>query len=103
MNNDIVIVTNHAHKRWNQRVCKAKKIDIIKLFNEKPIEQYYKDFYIIDNDIVVKLDIIHKKQKDIIKIITTFGRISDTPALNNIKAFIKSKKYYGRMCHNINN
>lgn len=102
MRRKVIIITNHGLLRWNQRVKRQEKEKIINYIKKHQIEKYYNDFYLIDDDIVVKLEITKYNNYDLYKVITVFGRISDNPALNNIKEFIRCKKKYGRMCKKIN-
>ena len=98
-----IIITNHGLIRWNQRVKQSTSKYAIKKYLSKcyindSIELYYKDFYLIDNDIIARLQVIEEDEKIIkIKLITTFGRISENPALNNLPEAIKLKHKYGKM------
>lgn len=98
-----IIITDHGCLRWNQRVKNgigknAIKKHLLKSYLSDEIESYWKDFYLIDNDIIARLEVITKNEEIIkIKLITVFGRISENPALNNLPDAIKLKRKYGNM------
>lgn len=98
-----VYITDHAHKRWKQRVGKLDKTGISKYIRtcarRNKIEHYWDKFYIIDDDIVIRAEASHAADGHIksIRLITTFGRISDNPALNNIEMVVKERNKYGKM------
>lgn len=98
-----ILITDHAHKRWKQRVGKLNKTGISKYIKtcarKNKIEHYWEKFYIVDNDIVIRAEASHKEDGSIkrLRLITTFGRISDNPALNNIEVIVKEKHKYGKM------
>ena len=99
---EYIVVTNHTAMRWNQRIKRnVSRKAIEKYIFNGIIEPYFEDFYLLNDDIVLKLEVIEKPKYITIRVITTYGKISETPALNNLKAFIKEKRKYGKMCRKI--
>lgn len=98
-----VYISTHAHKRWKQRVGLLSKAGIAKYISycarNNKIEHYWDKFYIIDNDIVVRAIPNYNKDNKVtsMTIVTAFGRISENPALNNIKFVVMQKNKYGKM------
>lgn len=98
-----IYVTEHAHKRWKQRVGKSTKANIAKYIRKcaqkNKIEYYWEKFYILDNDIVIRADAKYDKEGNFLHLVlvTAFGRISENPALNNIPVIVREKKKYGKM------
>ena len=98
-----IYITDHAHKRWKQRVGRLTKSGIANYIRNSAktnkVEHYWDKFYIIDNDIVVRADAKYDADKKIksITIVTAFGRISENPALNNLPVIVKEKHKYGKM------
>lgn len=98
-----IFITEHAHKRWKQRVGKGNKVSIAKYIrrcaSSNRIEHYWEKFYILDNDIVIRAEAKYDKEGNFLHLVlvTAFGRISENPALNNIPVLVKEKKKYGKM------
>lgn len=88
-------ITNHARKRWDTRVgpSNISDMDLTELlsnmcFRLGRIELLTKDCGLIDNDIVF----IYEQEEDQLNIITFYGRMSQRPALSDIKQ-LKLFKY----------
>lgn len=98
-----IYISDHAHKRWKQRVGLNNKAGIARYIREcartNRLEHYWDKFYLMDNDIVIRADAKYDAEGNIraIVIVTAFGRISENPALNNIQYVVREKKKYGKM------
>lgn len=84
------LISNHAHKRWNQRIFPILTKESIENFinNEKMIKEIeiYRDFYIVE----INRDIIGigRIKNDCMYVATFLGRKSVNPVLNNTKNFM---------------
>ncbi|NBI07551.1 hypothetical protein [Senegalia massiliensis] len=98
-----VIHTKHSLKRWNEsgRLDNYPNFNSItdannyikNIFRSKKIRHLYKNFYLLDNDIVAVLDV----KKDKVTVITYYGSRTKTPSLYNLRYYIKNKHKYGNI------
>lgn len=82
------IFTNHFLKQWNKRVFKIKSKKKLMEYIKNTTKQdglwhQYRDFYLLGDNIILVL----KRDGDKIIFITTYGKVSENPILNNIKQF----------------
>lgn len=98
-----IFVTEHACKRWRQRV------DPTRSRGRKSISEYVKkcainnkietsgeNTFVLENDIVIMVKLIESKKSKKLLLLTTYGKISEVPALGNIKEMLKYGKSHNK-------
>lgn len=94
-----IYVSEHACQRWSQRVNRKQRCREIKQYirecaKKGKLEHEWNNYYILEDDIVIAAKQLNSGR---ILIITTFGRRSDSPCLNNLPEFVRMKNKYGKM------
>lgn len=102
-----VVHTSHSFNRWNSgRINGFPSFDnahdldtyVQEFLNEKKFEHIYKDYYMIDDEIITVLDV----RRDVIMVVTYIGNKSQSPALSyNPAHFLKNMGRYGKLQLNI--
>lgn len=91
-----IFITDHACMRWKQRVdpiSKKEKKKIAEYIRQcadsECIEIGDKNVYVLDNDVVIR---VKKRKSGKLMLLTVYGKISEVPALGNIKELLKYNK-----------
>lgn len=91
-----IFITDHACMRWKQRVDPIKSQEKRKISeyirqcaNSECIEIGDKNVYVLDNDVVIR---VKKRKSGKLMLLTVYGKISEVPALGNIKELLKYNK-----------
>jgi hypothetical protein len=97
--------TRHGLEAWNSkrlwyyedfRSLREANNYIQKYIDAGEIKHFFRDFYIINDDIVAVLDV----KEDVIVVITYYGSIKQNPMLRNLDVYLlnkKNKRKYGKL------